>query len=183
MFLRVLLIGLLASPIPMRVTPEDQLGTGSHQHHEVLRVERDFGKPWRDIVIDAWVPRAGDKELTEVRLWWIEGDKNDIRRPFGKKTKKRVTVSYDKASATDWDVTFGAGSRKFTFQVVLDDAGKPIVYGNIRAGRKKIDHCRVEKASLYAKKLLDVTVGLDRLEVSCFDDQGRRHKGDLRRDR
>ena len=180
---RILLAALLVSPIPLRATPKDQLGTGTHQHHEVLRVERDFGKAWRDIVIDVWVPRAGDKELSEVRLWWLEGDQDDTRKPFGSKTNKRVTVSYDKKSAREWDVSFGAGSRTFTFQVTLDEAGKPAVYGDIRDGRKKIDHCRVEKASLYAKKLMDVTVGLDRLEVSCVDDQGQRHRGNLRRDR
>ena len=44
-------------------------------------------------------------------------------------------------------------------------------YGDVKAGRKKIDHCRVDKASLYATKLLDVTVGLDRLEVAELADQ------------
>ena len=174
---------ILASPIPMRVTQTDELGTSAYTHHQVLRVKRDFGNPWRDIVVDAWIPRGGDPELTEVRLWWLESNHSNQRKPFGKKTRKKVTVKYNKKGASDWDISFGAGNRRFTFQVTLDNAGQPVVYGDIKAGRKKIDHCRVDKASLYATKLLDVTVGLDRLEVSCVDDKGKRHNGVLRRDR
>lgn len=173
----------LASPIPMQATPEGQLTTSTHKHHQLLRVKRDFGDPWRDIVVDAWVPKSGQPELTEVRLWWINSNKNDRRNPFGKKTKKKVSVTYDQRGPRDWQIGFGAGSRKFLFDITMDENGNPVVYGDIRVGRKKIEHCKVDSASLYAKKILDVTIGLDRLEVSCVDDQGNRHRGNLRRSR
>ncbi len=168
------------SPIPLRATPRAELETQSHAHHQVLRVKRDFGDAWRDIVIDAWVPKAGEPSLTEVRLWWVESNDGDIRKPFGKKTRKRVKVSYDRVDDAHWVVTFGAGGRSFDFDVELE--GKtPTVYANIKSGREKIDRCRVDNARLYAKKMLDVTVGLDRLEVDCVDASGKKHTGDLRR--
>ena len=173
--------GAFSMAIPMRATPKDQLATSSHQHHQLLRVKRDFGDPWRDIVLDAWVPKDGADELSDVRLWWLESNRDDIRKPFGKKTRKRVTVGYKRRAADEWQVSFGAGSRKFVFEVTLDAAGRPAVYGDVRVGRKKIDDCKVESARLYANKVLDVTVGLDRLEVSCTDARGRRHVGNLRR--
>jgi hypothetical protein len=176
-------LSVLASPIPMRKTPKDQLGTSSHKHRQVLRVPRDFGAPGRDIVVDAWIPKGGNPELTEVRMWWLESNEDNLRKPFGKKTKKKVTVTYDQRAADDWRVSFGAGGRKFTFQVTLDEEGEPVVYGNVKVGRKTVEHCKVDKASLYAKKLLDVTIGLDRLAISCTDDQGKRHRGNLRRTR
>lgn len=170
-----------ASPIPLRATPRAQLETDQHKHHQVLRVKRDFGDSFRDIVVDAWVPKNGASELTEVRLWWVESNQGDIRKPFGKKTKKRVKVSYQQHDAQHWTVTFGAGSKKFDFDVEIDDGGTPQVYANIKAGRAKVDRCRVDAARLYAKKLADVTVGLDRLEVDCVDAQGNKHTGDLRK--
>ena len=173
-------VGVLASPIPLRATPKDQLASTSYDHHQLLRVQRDFGDPWRDIVVDAWMPKSGAGELTEVRLWWVESNQNDIRKPFGKKTKKKVSVDYDQRGPNAWDITFGAGGRKFRFNAELDAQGRPAVFGDVRVGRKTVTHCRVDSAHLFAKKILDVTIGLDRLEVSCVDDQGKRHAGELR---
>ena len=171
----------VATPIPLQATPRAKLETDAHSHHQVLRVKRDFGAPGRDIVVDAWVPKSGVAQLAEVRLWWVETSQGDIRKPFGKKTKRRVKVKYNKKDDTHWVVTFGAGSKSFDFDVELDAKGQPTVFGDIKDGRKKVDHCEVQNARLFAKKMLDVTVGLDRLEVDCVDAKGVKHSGNLRR--
>lgn len=78
-------------------------------------------------------------------------------------------------------VTFGAGSHKFVFDVELEEIGNPAVYGDVRVGRKRVDHCKADSAHRYANKTLDLRVGLDRLEVSCTDAAATRHRRDRRR--
>lgn len=167
--------------IPRAKTPAGQLTTKDLRHYELLRVPRDFGKESRDIVLDAWVPRNGPAELSDVRLWWLERAKGDLRKPFGKKTLRHINVEYKQDGDGSWEVAFGGMGKMFPFNVELDDRGKPRVFANVRTKNGKIDHCRVLRGKLFGRKILDKTIGLDHLQVRCKDDDGKVHSGELRR--
>lgn len=169
------------SAVPLTKTPATQLDTDKLKHYEVLRIKRDFGKDSREIVLDAWMPRRGPKELSEVRLWWVEEAEDDLRKPFGKKTRKVVHVDYDQRNDGSWEVAFGAMGKMYPFVVELDDRDRPVVYADIETkSGERIDRCRANRTRLFARKLLDKAVGLKKLSVRCKDADGKTHNGTLR---
>ena len=165
--------GVGTPPVPLQATPRLQLETESHVHHQALLVDRDFGEPWRDIVVDAWVPREGEPRLDEVRMWWLETNDDDIRKPFSEKTKKRVEVRYRKRNDRHWVIDWGAGSKEFSFDVKVSKKGRVSVYADVVAvSGETLDNCRILSAKMYAKKIFGKAVGIDRLDVRCVDSSG-----------
>ena len=165
--------------IPMAATAVADLNTQQLAHHELLRIERDFGKPQFVIALDAWVTTAAPKQLADTRLWWSRTDKNDERSPFGPGTKRHFEIAYDQPADNRWDVHLVSDDKKFTFHIEVDDAGEPHAYATIQTTQGTIDHCKASTGVLHARKVLGLPVGIDALDVDCTDDAGKPQRGSV----
>ena len=179
----VLLSSLLVTPggyePPTRRTPVAQLSDGRYRHEEILRIDRDFHDTNWGIVLDGWMPRAGDPALDQLRLWWVK-DEDAMRRPFSDDMKRFLEVRYHPVSTTMWTVTLVSDRKEFEFHVELDTAGRPQAYVDVRTSAgTQVPHCRATWSKIQARRFLGVPVGVKRLRVICVDDEGKRHRGVL----
>jgi len=165
-------------------TAPGELSTPSLEHHELLRIQRDFGDRDFVVVLDGWVPRGRTGELAGVRIWWLDHGKGDERSPFGKTARKYVDVDYQRRTDVAWSVAIAGDGKRFAFDVELGPDGRPNAYADIRTSDgRDVDHCRATKSKLSARRVLGVPVGFGRLTVTCVDGDGRWHRGDLKSSR
>ncbi len=152
--------------------PADQLDTPGLRHVEVLRIDRDFGKPHFDIVLDAWLPRDRPDRLAEARLWWLKRHRADARGPFGKKSLRHVEVHTRRLGPGRIRLRIGGKGRLFAFEVVAED-GTARAYTRVRtADGRTVERCAATSAVLHAKKTLGIVTGIDRLAVRCTTPAG-----------
>jgi len=175
------IVGVPASPhaaqIPYAKTDVADLSTSQLRHNELLRIRRDFGKPEWEIALDSWVPRARPNAIADVRIWWVKTDNNDQRRPLGRKYVKleRRWLGPDRLEVD----LLGAGKR-FSFIVEREDGRPPRVFATIeKKDGTVVEHCRATRGKLSARRFLGIPVGLRNLRVTCVDDAGRWHGGNL----
>ena len=167
-----------AARMPYTATDAADLSGEGLEHHEVLRISRDFGKPTFEIVVDTWVPQARPGRISDVRMWWVQNDAGDRRSPFGKKIQRYVDLEYTPASDDTWSVTMRADRKEFRFAVELTDAGAAEAYADVVVeGGGTVRHCRAVDGRLVARRLLGLPIGIKRLEVTCIDDAGATHEG------
>ncbi len=163
--------------LPMRDTPADQLTTAALRHTELLRIERDFGKPSFAVVLDAWVPAADPTRLADVRLWWLKKHRANARGPFGTKSRRHFDLHTRKVSPTHWQLHMDAGAKRFTFDVRLA-AGRPVATATVALpGGAVVADCRAEHGTLKARRVLGVPAGIEALELTCRAPGGRRVTG------
>jgi len=175
--------GPLATRVPFVETPVTQLAPRGLRHHEALRIERDFGKPEFELVVDAWSETAHG-ELADVRLWWVKTTANDRRSPLSQKSERYVDIDVQRNGPDEMRVRVRGTGREFEFAVELDDTGKAAVYMDVvKSDGTAVDHCRTVSSKLTARRVLGIPVGLGALTVSCIDDAGHRIRGraDMRR--
>jgi hypothetical protein len=168
--------------LPRTRTPVDRLAPSGFSHHEVLRIKQEgfHSKPGFEIVLDGWIQRAKPSEIAELRLWWLDTNKHDDRAPFGRGVTAHIDIEYEVQSATAWSVAIVRGKKQWVFDVEADANGNLHAFGDIvEAGGKRIDHCRANASRLVPSRFLGVLSGIDRVEVDCVDDQGKRHEGQL----
>lgn len=159
-------------------TPTDALETATHRHVEVLRIDRDFGKPHFDIVIDAWVPKDAPERLADARIWWLKRHRGDMRGPFGRKSLRHVEVATERLGPDRMRIVIGAKGTRFAFDVVDDGAGRVRAYARVRTSDgRTVERCAVTTATLVAQKTLGIVRGIDRLEVACRTPDGRAVRG------
>ena len=168
-----------AGSIPYATTAVTDLSTRALQHDEVLRIRRDFGKPSFEIVVDSWRRSARPSEISDVRLWWVQPDKGDVRSPFGHKIHKYVDLQYVPADDDRWTVVLTADRKEFAFDVEVDEAGDAHAYADVETDDGTVGHCEATSGRLVARRLLGIPLGIKRLEVTCVDDDGRTHEGAL----
>jgi hypothetical protein len=158
-------------------TAADALSTSELAHHEVLRIERDFGKPDFQIVVDAWEQTSRDS-LADVRLWWVRPSRDDERHPFSLRLMRYLQLSFEPKSDDRWHVGMVGDRKHFEFSVELESDGRAVAYGDvITEDGRTIRHCRTTHGHLVARRFLGVPVGIKQLEVNCVDQAGQRHAG------
>lgn len=171
-------IAPLVRPIPEAETTCDALSTGGLAHREVLRIDRDFGKPEFDLVIDTWTAEHSPGELFDVRLWWVKTSADDRRSPLSTRARKWVDIDTTENSPEHWSVKVRGDKKEFRFEIELGDDGETHAYADVVTDSgKRVKHCRVAKGELKARKLLGIPVGIDALFVDCIDGAGREHTG------
>ena len=177
-----LLLGLAAAPspaLPRGPTPADKLSTADHEHHEVLRIDRDFGMPQWEIALDGWIPRAKDDHIEDVRLWWVNTDKADKRKPFSRYLRKFIEFGYERAPEGTLKIRLAGDRKAYAFTVSLA-AGDPVVFANVeRSDGVIVNNCRCESARLIARRVIGIPVGIGSLRVQCVDAEGKAHTGDV----
>ena len=177
-----LLLSLATStrpPIPSGPSAVADLSTAHHAHHEVLRIDRDFGMPQWEIALDGWVSRGDATHLEDVRLWWVNTDKDDKRKPFSRYLRKFIDFGYERAADDALKVRLAGDRKAYAFTVSLTD-GDPVVHADIeRTDGTKIQRCRCRSARLIARRVLGIPVGIGALRVQCVDDAGTSHTGDV----
>lgn len=167
-----------AARVPYVTTEVAELAPKGLQHDEVLRIRRDFGKPSFEIVVDSWLPAERPGRISDVRMWWVQSDREDRRSPFGNKVHKYVDLEYVPEDEDSWSVTLRADRKEFSFDVQLSDEGDVQAYADIVVdGGATVHHCRATEGRLVARRLLGLPIGIKQLEITCVDDEGERHQG------
>lgn len=168
----------VAAIVPWTKVPVAQLAPKGYQHQQVLQIDQDF-HPNDDyeIALDAWIADPEPNEIAGVRMWWIDKSTNNERSPFGKGVRKHIGITYDEQDDGDWQVKINQGRKDFVFDVEMNEKGDILAYADIAEGGETIEHCRVKGSRLVARKVLGIPTGLKGLEVSCVDEDGKKHKG------
>lgn len=168
------------APPPPKRTAAAQLASAGTTHHRVLVIDQDFHpNEHYEIAIDGWV--GCHQDLAGVRMWWMDTERAGERSPFGKGVLRFIDIDYHRTAPTRWTIQLGNGRKQFEFDIELDGSGAPQAYGAVELDSGQVlEHCRVERGRLVARKLLGLPAGLKRLEVECFDADDRRHRGTLR---
>jgi hypothetical protein len=178
----MLAIALATSPLAVSVpnteTSCDALSPEGLEHHETLRIDRDFGKPEFDLVVDAWTKTASPGELADVRLWWLKTTAADQRSPMSTRSQKYVDIETIENEPDAWTLQLRGDHKEFRFDVEVDAGGRAQVFTDIvTAQGKTIRHCRATAGKLRARRLLGIPIGIDSLAVECVDDRGRAQRG------
>lgn len=169
--------GPIADRLPYSALTVDQLAPEGLRHHEALRIDRDFGESDWDLVIDAWSD-AKAPTIVDIRLWWLTTSMNDRRSPLSNRSKKYVDIELEPNTDTDWTVRLRGAGKEFAFDVELDGRGRARVYADVIAEDGSIDHCQVDDATLIARRLVGIPIGIAKLAVECTDRRGRHHSGE-----
>lgn len=166
--------------LPTKRTPSSRLEPAGLDHHEVLRIEPNGLGPADsyDIVLDAWTHES-DGSIAGVNMWWLDRAKADERSPFGKTVKQRIDVDYVRRSANVWNVQIKANGQRFDIEVRAADGGVA-AFGTIATHGVKISECRATSSKIIPTTVLGIPTGLDKLQVSCIDQNGVRQHGKLK---
>jgi hypothetical protein len=165
--------------IPEEATPVERLSNDALHHVELVRIARNFGKEHFEIALDAWTPADGTHEISDVRLWWLMTNLASERRPFSAKTRDQFDIDYARIAADRWRVGLESDRKRFEFLIEYAETGTPAAFADVETDAGVIEHCRVESGTLQARKLLGAPIGIKGFEVSCVDDSGRTHRGDM----
>lgn len=166
--------------LPTKRTPTSKLEPAGLDHHEVLRIKPNGLGPADsyDIVIDAWTHES-DGSIAGVNMWWLDRAKGDERSPFGKTVKQRIDVDYTRQSDQVWRVRIKANGQRFDIHV-RSETGEVAAYGTVASHGVKIPECRATSSKIIPTTLLGIPTGLDKLQVSCLDQNGVRQHGKLK---
>lgn len=174
------MVGPMESRIPFAAMAVDQLAPSGLRHQEALRIDRDFGKPEFDLVVDAWSETRGG-ELADVRLWWAQTTEDDRRSPLSRKSERYVDVVTQREGTDRMRVAVRSQGRELAFDVALDKDGRAHVYTDVVTNDgTAVNHCRAITSRLVARRVLGIPIGLGGLHVTCVDDRGREHAGKAR---
>jgi hypothetical protein len=167
----------LERDLPLDVTPIADLDSlEAMRHTEVLQVRRDFGRPNVNVALDAWV-NADAKSIDGVRVWW--SDEVD-RYPFSEKMLRHLAIDYDRVAPERWRVSVTGDGKQFAFDVALHE-GRPAAFADVALpGGRSIKCCRARSASLHARKIFGIPIGVKSMVVTCTAPDGTEHRGALR---
>ena len=170
-----------ALTLPNVTTPASALAPEGYTHVEVFRIRRDFGNSEFEIALDAWLPGDEPTTIDDVRLWWLKTDRNGERGPFSQKTGRHFDIGYERRSEGHWVVQLIAGAdRRFTFSVEADGTGGVFAYATVVVpSGERVERCRVQAGVLRATKVFALTTGIKELNVTCTDQNGAQHEGNL----
>ena len=136
---------------------------------EVVRIKRDFGKPYFDLAIDAWTDdKAG--RLDAVRLEWVNTGESDRRKPLGRFIERLVHLQYRRVSSTALTVVVAGDGKEFTFTVERASDGQVQAFVQVDTDDGRfVRRCRADSARLLARRVLGLPVGINRIAVACRD--------------
>ena len=165
--------GPVANRLPLAETAVRDLAPSGLLHQEALRIDRDFGKPEFDLVVDTWTPEAAVDVLADVRLWWVKTTAQDRRSPLSERAQKYVDIETKRAADDAWRIEVRGDKKEFVFEVELDEDGRALVFTDVmtKDGRR-VGHCRTTGGKLLARRLLGIPIGIEKLEVHCVDKRG-----------
>jgi hypothetical protein len=167
-----------ADAIPRGPTPVTELSTKSFRHHEVLRIRRDFGMDHWEIALDGWTAQATDGPLAELRLWWVNTQDADRRKPFSAYLRRYLDFEHRRAGARAIAVRMAGDRKEYRFTVELDEGGAPAVFADVKlADGSTVAHCRCNRGRLLARRVLGIPVGIAELQVQCTDDTATAREG------
>jgi hypothetical protein len=168
-----------AHGIPRGPAPLEKLTTKKFLHHEVMRIDRDFGMEKWQIALDGWTPHDVDAHLEDVRLWWVNTEEADRRKPFSAHLQRYIEFGYQRHDAGKLAVRMAGDHKEYLFDVELDVKGVPVVFADVElADGSAVAHCRCERGRLIARRILGIPVGIAALQVTCTEG-GTRHEGTL----
>jgi hypothetical protein len=167
----------VTTAIPLEATPADRLSNAALQHTELCRIARNFGKENFEIALDAWTPVDGEREITEVRLWWARTDRAAERSPFGAKSREHFEITYQRLATDRWRVDLQSDRKLFVFMIELDETGTPAAFADVETDGGTVSHCRLVGGTLQARKLLGAPIGIKGFDVQCVDEDGHEQAG------
>jgi hypothetical protein len=173
--------GPMTTHVPLAETAVTELAPEGLLHREVLRIDRDFGKPQFDIVVDTWMDADTRAALVDVRMWWVKTDAQDRRSPFSAKLRRYLDLETRAEAPARWQLEMRGDRKEFAFAVEIDGRGRPAAFVDVVTDDgRKIQHCRTTSAKLRARRLLGIPIGVAALDVTCVDANGRRQRGEVR---
>lgn len=156
------------------------LSTKRLRHHEVLRIDRDFGMAKWELALDGWVPRAEPRSVDSLQLWWVNVEDGDRRKPLAPYLRRYLEFAFEPSTAGGLAVRLAGDRKEYAFTVGLDAGGAPVVHATIeRDDGTRIERCRCDRARLLARRVLGLPVGIANLRVHCTDDGGGDHDGNV----
>ncbi|MBC8072888.1 MAG: hypothetical protein IAG13_31490 [Deltaproteobacteria bacterium] len=165
---------------PRGPAPPSELSTDELRHHEVLRIDRDFGMAHWEIALDGWLPRERTGRIAELRLWWVDTGDGDRRKPFSAHLRRYIDFGYDKAEGSALAVRMAGDHKEYLFTVELDGEGAPVVYADITLDDgTRVDRCRCASGRLLARRVLGMPIGIQALRVKCTDARGKPRAGSV----
>lgn len=166
------------SVLPMTATPVAALATPTLRHDEALRIRRDFGQPDYEIALDVWGPGdAAPASITDVRLWWARTSKGDERSPFGPRLRRAIDVQLRPDGDDAWMLRLLGDHKRFDLRIEVDGAEAAVFADIVTDEGTRIEHCRATTATLQARRLFGIPIGIADFAVTCRDDAGREHAG------
>lgn len=173
-----LLLAFAGPRIPSGPTPVAKLTTAELQHREVLRIDRDFGMAKWELALDGWVPHEGGASIAELRLWWVNVEDDDRRKPMSAHLQRYLEFGFARAEAGMLAVHLAGDGKRYEFEVALDAAGAPSVLASVtKADGVVVPRCRCERGRLLARRILGIPIGIASLRVRCTDASGQSHDG------
>jgi hypothetical protein len=164
--------------IPQGPTPVEKLSTKKLRHDEVLRIRRDFGKPHWEIVLDGWSPHAARGHLEHVRLWWVNTEDGERRKPFSAHLRRYLELDVRRVSESTLLVRMAGDGKEYLFSVEVDEHAAPAVFADVQlADGSTVAHCRCDRALLVARRVIGIPVGIAALTVRCTDADATPHEG------
>lgn len=156
------------------------LSTKRLRHHEVLRIDRDFGMAKWELALDGWVPRAEPRNVDSLQLWWVNVEDGDRRKPLAPYLRRYLEFALEPSTAGGLAVRLAGDRKEYAFTVGLDAGGAPVVHATIeRDDGTRVERCRCDRARLLARRVLGLPVGIANLRVHCTDDGGGDHDGNV----
>lgn len=167
-----------AGAIPQGPTAVEKLSTEELRHDEVLRIRRDFGMPHWEIALDGWSSNAAPAHLEHVRLWWVNTDEGERRKPFSAYLRRYLELDVQRAGESTLLVRMAGDRKEYRFSVEADAHARPAVFADVQlADGSSVARCRCERALLVARRVLGVPVGIAALTVHCTDADGTSREG------
>lgn len=168
----------VADGIPRGPSSVEALSTKALRHHEVLRIDRDFGMEHWEIALDGWLPSDRAAHIEDVRLWWVNTDDADHRKPFSARLQRYLEFGYRRDGAGVLAVRMAGDGKEYLFNVELDASGAPAVFSTVvLADGTIVERCRCERGRLIARRILGVPVGIEKLSVRCIDGASQPQEG------
>ena len=169
-----------ADAIPQGPTAVEKLSTKKLRHDEVLRIRRDFGMEHWEIVLDGWSSKAAPAHLEHVRLWWVDTDDGERRKPFSAYLRRHLELEVQRAGESTLLVRMAGDRKEYRFSVEVDEHSRPAVFADVQlADGSTVAHCRCDRALLVARRVLGVPVGIEALTVHCTDAQATPREGTM----
>ena len=167
---------LTSAGIPSGPTAASELSAPGFAHQEVLRIDRDFGKPYWELALDGWVTDAPPRRVEGMRLWWVNTKEADRRKPFSRTLRRHVTFEFTRRSEGRVDVRLAGDGKAYRFAVERDSKGTLAAFADVElADGSQVRHCRVARGRLTARRFLGVPIGVATLGVRCTDAKGKQH--------
>jgi hypothetical protein len=166
--------------LPFAATEATELAPDGLRHQEVLRIDRDFGKPEYELVIDEWSQQADPQTISDVRIWWINTALDGRRTPFDRKLRRYIDIEYVKNAPGEWTIRLRGDRKEFAFDIELDERHEAAAYASIVTDDgTRVDRCRAASGKLVARRFLRLPVGIAAMRIDCVDAEGQPHSGEI----